>query len=75
MPLDLSDIDCIPEIVTKIISNIGQIDILINNAGITHRGTILSTNMDVNMKVMQTNYFGTVAITKGKKISIYTRLV
>lgn len=67
MPLDLSDTYSLSQIVEKIISVTGHIDILINNAGITHRGTILSTNIDIHMKVMQVNYFGTVAITNGKK--------
>lgn len=66
MPLDLTDIDSLPQIVKKIISITGHIDILINNGGVSNRGTVLSTGIEVHMKVMQVNYFGTVAFTKGK---------
>lgn len=65
MPLDLSALDSIPDVIKKITSITGHIDILINNAGVSHRGTATSTNIDIDIKVMQVNYFGTVAITKG----------
>lgn len=65
MPLDLSEINSIPEIIKEITSITGHIDILINNGGVSHRGTIIATNIDVDMKIMQVNYFGNVAITKG----------
>lgn len=43
----------------------GKIDILINNAGISYRGEVVNTNMDVDIKVMLTNYFAQIALTKG----------
>lgn len=66
MPLDLSNIDSLGEVVNKIIAITGHIDILINNGGISNRGTVLSTDLKVHMKVMEVNYFGTIALTKGK---------
>ncbi|XP_055954503.1 dehydrogenase/reductase SDR family member 7B [Patella vulgata] len=42
-----------------------QVDILINNAGISYRGRIQDTSIQVDKKVMQVNYFGQVALTKG----------
>lgn len=56
-----------------------RIDILINNAGISYRGEILDTNIDVDIKIMMTNYFSQVALTKGEctmiKYSDYTKVV
>lgn len=49
----------------SIIHNYGTIDILINNGGISNRGTVLDTSIEVDSKVMAVNYFGTVALTKG----------
>lgn len=72
MPLDLSDIDSLQQIIKNIHSITGHIDILINNGGISNRGTVLATNVDVHMKVMQVNYFGTVAITKGKLLQFWS---
>lgn len=42
----------------------GRIDILINNAGISMRGLIEDTQLDVIRKVMDVNFFGTVNCTK-----------
>lgn len=49
----------------EILKALGHVDILINNAGISYRGTIVDTGLDVDKKVMETNYFGPIALTKG----------
>ncbi|CAG9854360.1 unnamed protein product [Phyllotreta striolata] len=64
IPLDLADLDNLVENLKKIITVTGKVDILINNGGVSHRGNVLSTNIDVDMKIMMVNYFGTVALTK-----------
>lgn len=45
----------------------GHIDILVNNGGVGVRADALSTAIDVDIKVMLVNYFGSVALTKGKQ--------
>eukprot|EP01035_Chromulina_nebulosa_P018556 gene18556-24279_t len=40
------------------------IDVLINNAGISSRGGALETKIDVYKKLMSTNFFGTIELTK-----------
>lgn len=42
----------------------GAIDILINNAGVSMRGLLKDTKVDVIERVMQINFFGTVYCTK-----------
>ncbi len=42
----------------------GQIDVLINNAGIGQRGLVKDTTLDVDRQVMEVNFFGQVALTK-----------
>lgn len=42
----------------------GQIDILINNAGISYRGSFISTKLHVFEEIMKTNFFGQIALTK-----------
>lgn len=66
MPLDLADLNSLPEKIDQIIKIFGHIDILINNGGVSVRADVISTAMDVDIKVMLVNYFGTVAMTKGK---------
>jgi len=58
--LDLTEPKTFPDAVKAA----GRIDILVNNGGISQRGTALDTEMDVVRKVMETNFFGHVALTK-----------
>lgn len=64
LPFDLTDFDAAAGKVEKAIGFHGCIDVLINNGGISSRGNILDTLLDVHMKVMNVNYFGQVALTK-----------
>lgn len=65
LTLDLTDINSLPDKIIEVENSIGSIDILINNGGVSIRADILSTTMDVDIKVMLVNYFGGVALTKG----------
>lgn len=69
LPLDLTDINNLKDDVTKAIMVHGRIDILINNAGISYRGEIIDTNVDIDIKVMLSNYFSQVALSKSKYIN------
>lgn len=51
----------------------GGIDILINNAGVSMRGLLKDTTVDVIERVMQINFFGTVYCTKFALESIIKR--
>ncbi|KAK9870495.1 hypothetical protein WA026_008052 [Henosepilachna vigintioctopunctata] len=73
MPLDLSDINSLPTVVHKILTITGQIDILVNNGGISNRGSIVDTKPDVDIKVMLVNYFGSIALTKAVLPSLIKR--
>ncbi|XP_011689663.1 PREDICTED: dehydrogenase/reductase SDR family protein 7-like [Wasmannia auropunctata] len=64
LPLDLTDINNMKDEVSKAIMVHGRIDILINNAGISYRGEVIDTNVDVDIKVMLSNYFSQVALSK-----------
>ncbi len=63
-PLDVADFERIPQVTELILEEFGMIHILINNAGISHRDTVRNTQLDVFQKLMDVNYFGTVALTK-----------
>jgi short-subunit dehydrogenase len=64
VPLDVSDHDAIFATAEKVLSQVGKIDILINNAGISQRGLAKDTAFEVDKKIMNVDYFGTVALTK-----------
>ncbi|XP_037295526.1 dehydrogenase/reductase SDR family protein 7-like [Manduca sexta] len=63
LPLDLADFDQIEPFVQKVYELCGDIHILINNGGVSHRGSILHTKTEVHKQIMSINYFGAVALT------------
>lgn len=62
---DLADRHTVDRAAEEILKCYGHVDVLINNAGISYRGTILDTNISVQRDVMETNYFGPIALTQG----------
>jgi len=64
LTLDLANIDDMKSTADKAISVFGNIDILINNGGISQRSPIIETSIDVDRKLMEIDYLGTVALSK-----------
>lgn len=64
LPLDLENQDNFPDLAAQVVKRYGRIDILINNGGVSQRGEAWNTPMEVDRKIMEINYFGTVALTK-----------
>lgn len=62
--LDLVEIDSFGEKVKEAISIFGKVDILLHNGGISQRSLIKETGLEVDRKLMEVNFFGTVALTK-----------
>jgi dehydrogenase/reductase SDR family protein 7B len=64
VPFDLSDTSGIDKIVTEQIAQTGRIDFLLNIGGISQRATIEQTPLWLDRKIMEINYFGTIALSK-----------
>jgi len=65
VPLDLeNEHELMPEKAKQVYSQFTQVDILINNGGISQRSLVQDTDLQVDKRIMNTNYFGTVALTK-----------
>lgn len=64
IPFDLAQYDIMQSVAEKAISFFGSIDILINNGGISQRSLIIDTSIDVDKKLMEVDYLGTVALSK-----------
>ena len=64
LPLDLSEINTMKAHVDEAINLFGKIDILINNGGISQRSPIIETSIEVDKKLMEIDYLGTVALSK-----------
>lgn len=64
LPLDLSKSEEMTGKVAEAIGFFGQVDILLHNGGISQRSLVQETKIEVDRKLMEVNYFGTVALTK-----------
>jgi short-subunit dehydrogenase len=64
LPLDLEDYRSLFEKTNTALNFFGGIDILFNNGGISQRSLVKDTLIDVDKRIMDINYLGTVAITK-----------
>ncbi|KAM8825147.1 dehydrogenase/reductase SDR family member 7B isoform 2-T6 [Synchiropus picturatus] len=70
---DLADTALVDKAAKEILECYGHVDVLINNAGISYRGNILETHLSVQREVMETNYFGPVALTQALLPSMVRR--
>lgn len=64
LPLDLAVPESLPAIAKEAVSLFGSIDMLINNGGISQRAYAVDTEMETVRRIMEINFFGTVALTK-----------
>ncbi|EOZ95570.1 putative oxidoreductase/dehydrogenase [Indibacter alkaliphilus LW1] len=64
LPLDLNDSNGMKEKVKAATQAFGRVDILINNGGISQRSLAAETSLEVDRKIMEVNFFGTVALSK-----------
>lgn len=73
IPLDLAETDKLPEKAEQALKIYGHIDYLFNNGGISQRSEAINTKMEVIQKVMDINFFGSVALTKAVLPSMVRR--
>ena len=64
IPVDLQNYTAMPTIAENAISKFGKIDILINNAGLSQRSLAMETSIEVDKRLMDIDFIGTVALTK-----------
>jgi dehydrogenase/reductase SDR family protein 7B len=64
LPLDLNELDNLNEKAKDAIKIFGKIDLLINSGGVSQRGLALDTNLETEQKIMNTNFWGTVILSK-----------
>ena len=64
LPLDVAEAATLPVIVEAALQLFGNIDILINNAGIGQSSLAKETGLETDRRIMEVDYFGAVALTK-----------
>jgi NAD(P)-dependent dehydrogenase (short-subunit alcohol dehydrogenase family) len=70
---DLTDPGDCEEAIAEVTERFGGVDVLVNNAGLTHRSAFAETDPAVIRKVMEVNYLGSVNITKAALAAITGR--
>jgi len=63
-PLDLSRQEDIEAMVDRMLQQFGSIDILVNNGGISQRSLVIETDVVVDRRIMEVDYFSGVILTK-----------
>ncbi|MFD2569797.1 SDR family oxidoreductase [Spirosoma soli] len=64
LPMDMTDVDSLPNHVEAVRQRFGRIDYVFQNAGITQRSTVVDTRYSDYQRLMNVNFFGVVALTK-----------
>lgn len=64
LPLDLRQYAAFPALAQQAIALFGNIDILVNNAGISQRSLAIDTPFEDDLKILETDLIGTIALTK-----------
>ena len=64
LPLDVTDLPSLPVAADHVISHFGQIDLLINNAGLSQRSLCKDTELSVYQKLLDVDVMGQIALTK-----------
>lgn len=64
LPLDLANTTNIDDLTQRVITKFGQIDMLVNNGGVSQRSLTKDTPIEIDRKIMEVNFFGTIALTK-----------
>ena len=64
VPLDLAKSDDFEKLVADVLARFGQIDVMVHNGGISQRSWVKDTAMSVHRRLMEVNFFGTVALTR-----------
>lgn len=64
--LDLANVEQLTEKCEQILNLCNHVDVVINNGGVSLRSDTISVKTDVDIRMMYTNYFGAVTLTKGE---------
>lgn len=70
---DVSDAAAVQQAITLVVERFGGIDVLVNNAGITHRSRVADTSLKVFERIMAVNFYGALHCTQAALPSLTAR--
>ncbi|HYH46848.1 MAG TPA: SDR family oxidoreductase [Thermoanaerobaculia bacterium] len=73
LPLDLGQAASLPAAAAEALRRRPHIDVLVHNGGVTQRSLAKDTGLDVDRRLFEVNFFGTVALTKAVLPSMLAR--
>lgn len=71
--LDVTDFEAIEGLIPQLLARHGQVDVLVNNAGYGHEGTLEESSLEEMRRQFDVNVFGAVAMIKAVLPSMRTR--
>ena len=69
LPLDLTDTNAI----MNAAKDVPRVDVLVHSGGVSQRSFAADTDLSIDRQIMETNYFGTIALTKAVLPSMLAR--
>ena len=72
-PLDLVDSAAIERCAAEVLRELGHVDVVVHSGGVSQRGLAEETALAVDRRIMELNFFGTVALTKALLPSMIAR--
>lgn len=73
VPLDLADEASITQATAEVLGLVSGVDFMVHNGGISQRARAIETPLAADRRIMETNFFGTVALTKALLPSMVAR--
>ena len=64
LPFEATEIDALPGIVGQAWDWRGQVDVLVNNAGVSQRSLALDTGLDVYRRILEIDFFAPLALSQ-----------
>lgn len=64
LPLDLTDSESLQKAAKSVQEEVGSVNVLVNNGGISQRSLVHETDLSVDRRLMEINYFGHITLTK-----------
>jgi dehydrogenase/reductase SDR family member 7B len=72
-PLDVSDTEAVNRVAAEVLKELGHVDILVMSAGVSQRSLVAETELATDRRIMDINYFGTIAAAKAVLPSMLAR--